>query len=1044
MREFSKLIASTILLVFFSQTLFALENSSSPRSAQNPVLQQIGISGTVSDSKTGETLVGVSIVIQGTTIGIITDVDGKFTITVPDSDSKLVFSYLGYEKQVVALGGKTKLDIKMKEDVKTFDEVVVVGYGTIKKSNLTSAVSSVNVKEMKMLPTQSLGQSIQGRASGVDVIKSSGAPGANSRIYVRGPGSVNGTDPLFVVDGIPISGSYDQSDIESIEILKDASAAAIYGARAANGVILVTTRRGKEGKPIINFSTYQGLTQAMNLPKLATSAQYAKYKDESFVNGGFPNTFAYHNIAMNPDTLLPVSTDWMNELFRNGRIQNYVFDISGGNKTTKVYSSMSYNKEDGTFVNTSYERITLTFNMDSQIRNWIAIGNSLNVNASKTDEGGGLNMRVNPFMKVMDPTLTHAYTHWGQLTDEYGFQAGNPMGAEYTQTKIGKKFGVVGSIYADIKPIKGLTWRTTLGGDMGFNHSTEYRARYDDRYIVKDKDYINDGTEYGGSMVMNSIATYDYSVDKHNFSLMVGTEFSHSYPGYKYGVSGMDVTNGKLTINNTDVLTRLANGSRGDEIKWLSYFSRLAYNYSDKYLVTLTLRSDETSKFAAGVNQGYFPSFSGAWRLTKEPFMKSVSSFADIKIRAGYGAIGNATFGSNYPYLATVGTDNNYYTFGDNLSSSSLRYGMAPNDFANTGLTWESVYTTNIGIDWLFFNNRLEINTEWYKKNTKDMLVPVDLPISAGQGTEASTLVNVGSVENIGYDLHAQFKDKVGSFKYSFGANVSFNKNTVLELNSDESILQGDLKQFYTAPGLPISSYRGYAVNGLWQQTQSDSAMIIARLVKAGKLTDPSKYNAIRYTGAGDLKYVDQNGDSLINEKDLVDLGNSWPKMTYGFNIYCEYKGFDATIFMQGVYGNEIYDLQKRSYENTNGDNTFTQEIAKRWAPDNINNTNPRLTYADPNKNITTSSSYFVEDGSYLRLKNVVLGYTIPEQLMNKLGFSQCRFYISGQNLMTFTKYSGMDPEITGNNNDDNLKRVLDSGMYPQSRTYIIGIQVTM
>lgn len=1034
-----------VLPVFFWILLLSVIGLSQAQAKRtdvsNPTLQPVTVKGIVTSSADNLPMPGVSIREKSTQNGALTDINGKYSITVSGPNAVLEFSFIGFETYEVTVGSQMMIDVSLKIKMEQLNEVVVVGYGVTKKSNLTSAVASVNVKEMKMLPTQSLGQALQGRAAGVDVIKSSGAPGAGSRIYVRGPGTINGTDPLFVVDGIPISGTYDQNDIESMEVLKDASAAAIYGARAANGVILVTTRRGKEGKPVINFSTYQGLTQAMNLPNLATSAQYAKYKDESFINGGFTNSFCYHKIALNPDTLLPVSTDWMKELFSNGRIQNYVFDISGGNQSTKVYSSMSYNKEDGTYLNTSYERVTLTFNMDSKIRKWISIGNSLNVHASKSDGGGGLNMRVNPFMKVMDTTLTHPYTHWGQLTDEYGFQAGNPVGWEYTQTNIGRDYGVVGSIYADIKPIKGLTWRTNFGGDLGYNHSTSYTARYDDKYIVKDKDVISDGTGYGGSITLNSFATYDYTLDKHNFSLMVGTEFLHNYPGYSYSVSGMDVTNGKLTINNTDVLTRTANGTRGAEVKWLSYFSRFAYNYADKYLFTLNLRSDETSKFADGVNQGWFPAFSGAWRLTKEPFMESVASFADIKIRAGYGAIGNASHGDNYPYLSTLGTNQYYYTFGDNLSQSSLRYGMHPSNLANAGLTWESTYTTNIGIDWLFFKNRLEINTEWYKKNTKNMIINVDLPISSGQGTDGRTYINVGSVKNIGYDFHAQYKDKAGDFTYSVGANVSFNRNELLELNADDVINAGDLKQFYTAPGLPMSSYRGYQVDGLWQQTAADSAMIIARLMKANRISDPSKYNAISYTGPGDLKYVDQNGDSLINGEDLVNLGDPWPKMTYGFNLYCEYKGFDATVFVQGVYGNKIYDLQRRSYENTYGDNTFTQEIVNRWAPDNLSNTNPRLTYADPNKNLTTSSSYFVQNGSYMRVKNVVIGYTLPEKLMKKSGFTHCRVYLSAQNLFTITKYIGMDPEIAGGSNVD---RVLDAGMYPQSKTYTIGVQVSM
>ena len=1044
MKRYLQTIPFILLELLLSFLMDASIYASNPASVKESTKQDMIVKGIVTSAMEGLPLPGVNILEKGTMNGTVTDANGKYTLTISSADASLVFSYIGYLTEEISVEGRSVIDMTLTEKIEELGEVVVVGYGTTRKSDLTSAVAEVNMKEMKKLSVTSLEQAIQGRASGVYVTQKSGKPGDNASIYVRGPGSVNGTDPLWVVDGIPIQGQYDQSDIESIEVLKDASSAAIYGARGANGVILVTTRRGKEGKPLINFSTYQGITNPLNVPELVNSFDYAKYKDESFLNGGFNNTLVYHSIAQNPDTLLPVSTDWMKELFHNGSIQNYTLDFSGGNKTSRVYSSISYLKQKGTYYKTSYERVTVNFNTDNEIKKWLKIGNSLNLSYSRTDPKAMTDatmLRVNPFMKVMDETLTHAYTHYGQLTGEYGFQNSNPIGVEDVESRLEKSYRIVGSIYVDVNPFKGFTWRTSVGANLSFLDKSAYISRYDFLYITKDKDVLENNLELRDSYVGNSVFTYNFTRNKHSLTAMAGVEIIDEEAGHNYNMRGEDVQNGKLTFTNTDPTLRNLEGDYSDMVRWVSEFGRLSYNFSDKYLFTFNIRADGTSKFARGNKIGVFPSGSAAWRITKEEFMSNIARFADLKLRFGYGVVGNASFENNFPYLSTLYSDKVYYVFGNNYDISGLRLGMFANNFANEELKWESVYTTNAGFDLLLFNNRLEINTDYYLKNTKDMLIGVDLPNSAGLGNDASALINLGSVKNSGVDVQLRYKGNFGEFTYSVGGNISFNKNEVESLNADKTITAGELNQFYTAPGLPMSSYQGYIVDGIWQATAEDTASIIDRLIVAKKIKNKSQYNTQKNTAPGDLIYRDLNGDGIINKSDLAILGNPWPKYVYGLNFSGEYKGFDLTIFIQGVKGNEIFNLSKRVYENTYGDYSFTNEISNRWTPDNPSNTMPRLAYGDPNKNLTTSSTYFVEDGSYMRLKNLVIGYTLPQKLVNKVGFVNCRIYLSGQNLLTVTKYTGMDPEIGAGKNTE---RVLDNGIYPQSRTYMIGVQVSL
>jgi TonB-linked SusC/RagA family outer membrane protein len=1031
-------------------------------------LQEIVVTGVITSATDNLTLPGVNILEKGTLNGTVSDKNGKYSIKVSSPEAMLVFSYIGFLQEEVTVNGRSVIDITLIEKIEELGEVVVVGYGKTRKTDLTSPVSSVKESEIRNTGATNLTQALQGKAAGVYVSQGGGAPGEQVNIYVRGVGSVNNTTPLYVVDGITLSesasttssygdqaawkgsgiGSFDISDIESVEILKDASSTAIYGARGANGVILITTKRGKKGKPAFNFSANYGIASPMNLPKLVNANEYSDLIVESYLNAGLLGVKGspYYPIANNPDTIVR-STNWMKELYQSATRQNYVLDFSAGGEFSKQYASFSYTNEEGTYVSTGYKKFGMTFNTENKVSKWLEIGNSLNLSFGERDpQEWAINamMEVNPFMMVYDTLPDSPYTY-GILPKKYLFNVQNVYGTEKIFSRTDKSWNGIGSLYLQVTPFKGLTWKTTGGGNFNYYKSIKYTAAYDLGVYKEDIDHLNTNTGDGASYTANSVLTYQKEYLKNNLSVMAGWEIQAITEGNNYTLTGAN-TSYQVIYNYTDPTTRDVGGNKNEPVRWLSYFGRLNYNYDSKYYLTANLRWDGSSKFPPGNRIGFFPSFSAAWRISKEAFMANIANIIDLKLRGGYGSSGNVG-NNNFPYLQFYGSGPLYYSF----DQVKLLTGIHPISFPNNSLIWEKVNSTDVGFDLSILSGKIEVTGDYYIKKTTGMIIAQPLAYHVGLGNNANTDKNAGSLDNKGFEISVVYRKNINKVSLSVGGNASYNK-VILNTNIGPN---GSLGQFNNVAGEPLSSFYGYKTDGLWGV--NDTSNIINYLITNGKLDKASNYKTSKFTAPGDLKYKDVSGDGLVDSKDFVNLGNPWPKMVYGLfmnaSLDSKYGSFDFSTYFTGVYGNKIYNLQKRYYTTLYSDFTTTTAALDRWTPTNTDTDIPRMTLSDPNGNMSTSSSYFVEDGSYFRCKNLVIGYTLPGSLTSKLSISKFRIYMNITNLFTVTKYSGMDPEVGGagsnksgpNKTDDvgsNISKGMDNGSYPQSRIMTFGVQM--
>ena len=1028
--------------------------------------QDFSVKGKVTDPN-GLALPGVNIVSNTNEKKTSTDFDGSYSIKT-NSKSTLTFSFIGYDNQVMTVNGRNTIDVRLKENYSGLNEVVVVGYGTQKKSVTTGAISSVKAKDLQDLPITRIEQALQGRTSGVFIAANNGEPGANSTIRIRGISSFNSNDPLWVVDGVVVDangiGYLNQSDIESVEVLKDAASQAIYGTRAANGVIIVTTKKGKAGKIIVNYNGFTGIsTVARKLP-LLNAEQYATLTNESFVAAGLSPRFVDDRVFVgntlvsgrnNAPNALGKGTDWQEEIFAPAFRKSHEVSVSGGSENSNFYLSFGMLDQDGIVTKniSNYNRKNIRLNANHNISKYLTIGENIgysreisqrigNAN-SETDGLVGYAINFDPSTPVTVegtpaggpglPDYTQPFTVKDPNGNFYGQSANvgqgvvNPLA--YAFTKLGNQNyadNIVGNVFAELQIVNGLKFKTALGAKLayyGFDRFTPSSYLNSGTINLKNN-YQSESNSTFGWNVENTL-TYSKKIKNHNFTILLGQgayvdNISRQVGIQKFGIATNDyqVASINFPVIDADAKTY---GSTGIQHNISSLFSRLNYDYGQKYLLTAIVRRDGSSRFGDNFKFGVFPSFSLGWVVTKESFWKENNIVNYFKFRGGYGVVGNDNFG-DLKYLSVVNPNNNY-TIG---TSGNPVIGNSPNAPSNPLLKWEETKQINYGIDAVFFKN-LTVSLDFYNKKTVGILQQVfDLPGFIG-ATE-NPFANVSDFVNRGYDLELGYTKKIGKVNVSLKGNLSYLENEVTNLGFNKKFLVGNERVKASAEftrseiGRSVNEFYGFQTQGIFQ----NQAEVNAYTNATGGLIQP---NAV----PGDFRWKDIDGDGKITTDDRTFLGSPIPKYTFGFTINLDYENFDLLIFTQGVTGNKIYQAFRRlDIPNVN----YTTEALGRWTGEGTSDTFPRLTRDDKNSNFINTSDFYIKDGDYLRIKTLQLGYSLPKSFLNKAHIQRTRIYVTGENLFTFTKYNGFDPEIDGN------VFGIDKGFYPQAKSYMLGVNL--
>jgi TonB-dependent starch-binding outer membrane protein SusC len=1055
MRAFLRNIASIILLILAFQSVFAKDLLSSSGNGQNISVQQNKITGTVTDANTKQPLIGVTVVYEGTTDGTVTDINGNFSLNYSDTNAKLVISYIGYETQIITLGDNTRLDIQMSEKVQSIDEVVVIGYGTVKKSDVTGSIAQVKSDQIENTASSQLVSAIQGKVSGVYIMNSSGKAGAGLDIRIRGITSLNNVSPLWIIDGVPgDQNTVSMNDVETIDIIKDGTAAAIYGVKAAAGVVLVTTKRGHgQSKPKISFNAYTGVSEAWRLPNMVNSDEYIILKNEQWAGKAIPVGFSLDSLGKYE------TTNWMDEMFKQGTTQNYDLNISGSNETTNYYLGTTIYKEQPSFVDNSLEKYSVRINSDYKIAKWLKIGESLSMLYSKlngvADEGRYLDgiFRTPPMMPVYDENNQpggFGFVDYRALGD---FDGGNPMANQLTSQGLNHNYQVNGNAFATANILPGLKVTGTFSGNISFSNSKTVTLPYklSDRKNFSTTDIsLNFGK--GWNMLGNVYANYVKDFGSHNINLTAGYEASKSAGSNLYG-NGSNAKFGLTVLDQTDVVGRTTGGGEGLG-RFESLFARATYQYANRYVLQGVVRRDGSDKFGPENRYGVFPSISAAWKISEENFLKDNRTISFLKLRGGYGINGNDNIGQfRYASYMVGGNAYPYGTYSTVTQNPSIR---VSSNFFNPAILWERSKQIDIGLELGLFKNALFITTEVYKKSSDQMLFYKGLPYSSGRGNQyddnPSQVINAGLISNKGLDFAATYKGHFSEFKYAVSGNFSTFKYIVEELTDNtplmaSAVLADQVQVSRTTVGESGGYFYGYMCDGIFQtQAQVDEYNNLAR--QRAKELDPTisdtKLSQIFYnspkTAPGDLIYRDINNDGIISQADRGNMGSPWPKLTYGFQIAADYKWFDFLITTAGINGRSVFNAGKvRTHQFSSYDYSTSTDALSRWTAENPSTTNYRIFGDDPNKNMSNPSSWYIEDGSYFRIKNVELGFTLPNEWTNKVGLSRFRIYLSGQNILTVTNYSGFDPEF---GIGSATSAGIDNGSYPQSKIYLMGVQI--
>ena len=982
----------------------------------NVLQQQDGrtITGIVSDLN-GNPVPGVTIIIKGTSQGTTTDAVGAYQLQNVSDESFLVFSFIGMTSLEEDVTGRTIINVILEEDAVGLEEVVAIGYGSLKKKDLTGSVASVGTDDVASLPLASIGDAMQGKAAGVQVI-TSGTPGNDPTFRIRGTGTINDNNPLLVIDGVPTSSGLNQinsDDVESIQVLKDASATAIYGARGANGVIIITTKTGSSGRGRINFNAYYGVQEATGMVDVLNAGEFASLHNDMMLNGGMELNPAYAN----PESL-GKGTDWLGALFRTAPIQNYSLSYSGGSDKSSYYVSGNYFDQQGIVDNTGFKKISFKFNSKNQVTDRVKFGNMITLNHDNKYSGSYniLNtLRALPTQAIYNPDGSYSGPEerpaWdGDIT--------NPIGQATIIENTTLGYNLLGSIYAEIEIIEGLVFRTTGGLAANFWQNRTWSPKYEWKPTPQEQSYLGESSNNSITWNWDNTLTYNTSFnDIHRLTVLLGTSAQENTFSYINGSIQEFASDRTQQLDNG--LSQKEIGGNGSEWSLMSYMARANYVYKDKYLATATVRRDGSSRFGTNNKWGTFPSGSLAWRVSEEDFFQAVGFVDYLKVRAGYGVTGNQQIG-NYSFASALTTIK--YNFNNNPVNAVVPYIMP-----NPNVQWESQKQFNIGFDATILDQIISLTLDLYHKNTEDMLVPMAVPILTGYSDIYVPFINAGEIVNKGIEVTVTSHNFKGRFKWDTDFNISINRNEVTSLNDTIPLPRGSVgfnqNLARIEPGYPVDVFYGFVSDGIFQSQEE---------VEAHALQVPGEdpYNR---TSAGDIRFVDLNSDGIIDDEDRTYIGNPNPDFIFSLNNRFEYMGFDLNIFLQGVVGNDIYNANRIWNEGMAVAYNQTTETLKRWTSPGSETTVPRAVFNDPNKN-TRPSNRFIEDGSYLRIKNVILGYTLPKSVLAKIRISSARIYISGTNLFTFTNYKGFDPEVGMNG--------IDLSTYPVTRTISMGVNI--
>lgn len=1033
MNLFIKKSALTSLLIIAMMII----NSAYAGIGNSTADQGQNVSGKVTD-KTGEALPGVTVVVKGEARGTVTDINGTYSMQNLSSEDILVFSFVGMLPQEKQVGTQSSINISLKIDAIGIEEVVAIGYGSMKKKDLTGSVATVKAEAITKNASATLDQGLQGKVAGVYVSQNSATPGGGVSVRIRGIGGFNNSEPLYVIDGVPISGggseksnplsSINPNDIESMDILKDAASAAIYGARAANGVIIITTKKGKKGEGVISYNGYYGVQKIYNPIETMTGEQYANYTNDMRASIGAPDVFD------NPASF-GAGTDWVDVITQVAPMQDHQVSFSGGGDKGTYLLSMGYLNQEGTTIGTSFKRYTIRTNADRQVKDWLKVGTNISYTISKQQAIGGARDNFNSIITSgysFYPTIP-VYDENGNYapTPENGFYKPqtNPLFLAEKTTYPPRTNKFLGNVYAALDLMDNLQAKTSVSYTYTGSFNKNINDTYDLGAAINDRQGVSKSFGYSSNILFENTLTYDLELERQKFQVVLGQSFQ-DYESENLSAGAQYAENGHYIVDANGV-EMPSIGNNIQEYAMASFFGRLFYNFDERILITANFRADGSSRFGANNKWGYFPSISAGWRISQEDFFPETSFVNSLKLRGGWGQVGNDRIG-NYSFSAPM-VSGFGYPFGD--TTGSRANGIATKSIPNPDLKWETVTQYSFGFDATLFNDKVSLTAEYFNKNHTDMLVPVQQSGVTGISydfTPGTMTQNIAELTNSGFEVAVEYHGRSGDFDYSLGANLTTYNNEVIEVGGKgyyETFPFAGTSLVRTEEGRELGEFYGFMADGIFQNE--------AEIATHAFQTDGTAPGDIRFK---DISGPDGTPDNVIDDYDKTFIGSPVPTITYGFNTDLNYKNWNVSAQFTGSYGNDIINLTRRSLlDVTRSENKMDYTP---WSTSNTESIYPRANPNDPNKNMRFSD-YYVEKGSFLRCKLIQVGYNLPSGVLSKLKLSKLRIYGSVQNPFTITNYSGVDPEV-GAKDGSNTAAGIDHFIYPLSRVYLVGINLSL